>query len=330
MVKIYKRYVMKAVTLLILLMPFAPDGVWGQTRQLIPTSFESQRFFATPLVGENGTLRLLVDTSGPSLPGMYVLSHQATSRLKLPTVQCNFYGTTLSLTEPFPSAPTLPVAKQTPCHSVAFVDSRIDTMSWDGELGASYLMGFVWTFDYPKKQLWHEPDSWKPSADMHATPIGLVKNSRGENAGGVPRITVVIYDQPIDVALETGAPTFTIKLQGDTQPTYSGSSYLAKSTIDQLLHDHPDCCSVLMGDHQNRMIEIRKIKIAGWLIGPVWFAEVPDTNFSRNVPGLGQLVDKPIHGVAGPNIFDHFAMTLDYQTDYAWFDCASGCAVADK
>jgi hypothetical protein len=86
----------------------------------------------------------------------------------------------------------------------------------------------------------------------------------------------------------------------------------------------------LVNEHKSRLIEIPNIKVAGWRIGPVWFAEVPDAYFSRNTPGVGQLVDKPVHGVAGPNIFEHFSMTLDYQTGKAWFSCASGCSVADK
>jgi hypothetical protein len=239
-------------------------------------------------------------------------------------------GTTFTVVKPFHSNPVLPVVKGTPCNAVALVDSRFEATNSEGSLGASYLMHFIWTFDYSKGQLWREPDSWKPGATMHPTVMGLQKNEKGENAGGDPRITVWIGDQAIDMALLTGAPSFPIKLQGNAQPTYRGSSYLAASTIDQILRDHPGCCSVLVNEHKSRLIEIPNIKVAGWRIGPVWFAEVPDAYFSRNTPGVGQLVDKPVHGVAGPNIFEHFSMTLDYQTGKAWFSCASGCSVADK
>jgi hypothetical protein len=313
-----------------LLITTTVGSAWGQARQLIPTSYEAGRFFAAPEIAGGNTVRLLVDTAGPSIFGLYGISDKAARRLNLPAAPCNVSGATITTVKPFHSNPELPVAKGTPCNSVAFVDSRFDAMNSDGCLGDKYLMHFIWTFDYPKKQLWHEPDSWKPSATMHGTSMGFLKNEKGENLGGVPRITIWVGDESIDMVLKTGAPAFHNKSPPDVQPAYSGSSFLAKSSIDQLLHDRPDCCSVVIDDHQNRMIEIQKIKIAGWLVGPVWFAELPDAFFSRYSSDGGREVDMPVHGVAGPSIFDHFSMTLDYQTEKAWLACASGCSVANN
>lgn len=320
----------RALVLIGLIVTTTAGNAWAQARQLIPTSYEAGRFFATQEIGGANTVRLLVDTAGPSIFGLYGMSDKAATRLNLSASPCKALGATLMAVKPFHSNLELPVAKGTPCNSVAFVDSRFDATNLDGCLGAQYLMHFIWTFDYSKKQLWHEPDSWKPSSGMHATIMSLLKNERGEIVGGEPRITIWVEDEPIDMALVTGAPTFTIKFQGNTQPSYSGSSYLAKSFVDQLLHDHPDCCSVVINDHQNRMIEVQKIKVAGWLIGPVWFAEVPDAYFSHSSSGLGRVVDKPVHGAAGPNIFGHFSMTLDYRKENAWFTCASGCSAANN
>jgi hypothetical protein len=313
-----------------LLIAVAVCGAQAQTSQLIPTSYEAGRFFATPQIAGSKAVRLLVDTGGPSILGLYGISDKAATRLGLSVAPCSVSGTTIIVVRPSHNNPVLPAAKGTPCGAVAQVDSRFGAANWEGDLGAGYLIHFIWTFDYPKKQLWREPDSWKPDVTMHPVAMGLQKNDKGESAGGVPRITVWIGDRPIDMALETGAPTFTIKLQGDARPTYSGSSYMAASTIDQILRDDPGCCSVLINEHKIRTIEIPNIKIAGWRVGPAWFVEMPDANFSRNTPGVGQLVDMPVHGVVGSNVLNHFSMTLDYHAGKAWFNCASGCAAANN
>jgi len=305
-------------------------SVWAQTRQLIPTSYETGRFVATLRVGETNTLRLLVDTSGPSFFGLYELSGNAIKRFNLPVAPCNISGATIDLVKPFSGSEDLPVVTGTPCNSVAIAQTRPDIDGWDGYIGDGYLMHFIWTFDYPKKQLWREPESWKPSAGMYAAKLGFRKNKRGEKQWGTPRITLLVDGEPIDMKLDTGAPTFTIKQTGyqQTTPAISGSSYITKSTIDRLIQDHPDCCVVMLRDHGVRVIKVTKLEIAGWVIGPVWFAEAPDAVFSNASGGGSMDMDKPVYGAAGPNIFDHLSMTLDYRTDTAWFACVSGCYAA--
>jgi hypothetical protein len=305
-------------------------NAWAQGRQLIPTSYEDGRFVATPHVDGTNTLRLLVDTAGPSYFGLYELSDKAIKRFNLPVAPCNVSGATVSLVKPFYRTSGLPTVAGSPCHSVAIAQSHYDATHWDGCIGDGYLMHFIWTFDYPAKQLWREPDNWKPSAAMHATKLGFLKDAKGESLWGSPRITLIVDGQPLDMKLQTGAPRFLIRLAGNTQALPSGSSYLTKSTIDQLLLNHPDCCEVMLGGRGIRVIKILKLEVAGWIVGPVWFAEAPDALFPAGPGGGAKYMDKQVYGAAGSNIFDHFSMTLDYRTDTAWFACASGCSSAGK
>ena len=37
------------------------------------------------------------------------------------------------------------------------------------------------------------------------------------------------------------------------------------------------------------------------------------------------MMDKPVEGTVGANVFQHFVMTIDYPHATAWFRCVTGC-----
>ena len=205
----------------------------------------------------------------------------------------------------------------------------------DGILGAGYMPHFVWTFDYPAKILRIESDDWKPAAEAHPAKLGFQRNDRGGMASGMPRITLTIDGQPLDMLLDTGATAFPtqkgIQAAGtDVVHGVGTTSYVTTSVMNRWHQQHPSWRMVEDGDEfegsKSRLIEVPKVQIAGWLIGPVWFTERADTNFGSN--GISQYTDEDVHGAAGANLFRYFSMTLDYPRETAWFKCVRHCVAA--
>ena len=109
---------------------------------------------------------------------------------------------------------------------------------------------------------------------------------------------------------------------------YGVTSYITTGVLERWHRAHPDWRVVTDGDdlfgpkHTMRLIEVPKLEIAGWTVGPVWFTERPDRNF-REV--MSSYMDKQVEGAVGGNVFGHFAMTIDYPHATAYFRCVRGC-----
>ncbi len=307
----------------------------ASTRERLPTSYEAGHFFVTPQTRDGKAFRLVVDTGGPGGSGFYVLSAQIARELNLPVARCDLGGERFDVVKPFPFQlhKDLPVVGGTPCGAVALSrDGYKPVAAENGSLGAGYLPHFVWTFDYPAQTLWREPVDWKPAAGEHATKLGFATNGKGGKATGLPRITLTVEGQPLDMLLDTGAtasPT-TKGLQATGMDVVRGigtTSYITTSVMNRWHREHPHWRVVADGDelggYKARLIEVPRVEIAGWLIGPVWFTERADRAFGSN--GISQYTDEDVHGAAGANLFRHFSMTLDYPRDTAWFKCVRNC-----
>ena len=66
----------------------------------------------------------------------------------------------------------------------------------------------------------------------------------------------------------------------------------------------------------NDLIEVPSVGLAGFDIGPVWFARRPDGNFTR---WMSQWIDRQIVGAIGGNVFRTCRMALNYPTRSATF-----------
>jgi hypothetical protein len=327
------------------LLAISTGNALAEQRELIPTSYEAGHFFATPEKEGGGSLRLIVDTGGPGGSGLYVLGSKAVSRLGLRSSSCDLGGETDILVGRFSFAhgKRLPVVDRTPCGAVAFTQDRYQAIAdEDGSLGAGYLPHFRWTFDYPRMQLWLEPGDWKAGPDLHQAKLGFVRNQRGEKGTGMPRISLMVDGQTLDMLLDTGATAYPTAAGGSAQRLrvehgIGVTSYVTSSVIDRWHKKHPTWRIVEDGDEygnlKSRIIEVPHVQIAGWMIGPVWFTERPDVNYSDADGGMSSYTDKPVVGSAGANILGYFVMTLDYPDypeDTVWFGCAVACATASK
>ena len=104
--------------------------------QTIPTHYEAGHFYATPQTASGSSLRLLVDTGGGGVAGMYWLSAAAAQRLGLQTGTCAVGGQSLTVATPPAYKPGQePPMPAGPCPGKLMVNPQ--PYSDDGQLGAA-------------------------------------------------------------------------------------------------------------------------------------------------------------------------------------------------
>ncbi|MBS0464074.1 MAG: hypothetical protein JSS03_03685 [Proteobacteria bacterium] len=314
---------------------------YADKRMSIPVDYEAGHYYAVPETTGGQRLRLLVDTGGAGGSGLYVINAPTAKRLGLKVDDCalgdEHAGVVAAIG--WREGKALPVSAHSACNAVALVSKDYGlTEGIDGVLGAGYLPGHVWTFDYPDKRLWLEPVAWRPAATAHRTELGFELNEHGGLATGFPRIQIHVDGQAVDLLLDTGAtakPT-AVGERASGIPTVRGigvTSYITTGVFNRWHSAHPNWRVVGAGDDllgsrfESRLIEVPQIEVAGWKLGPVWFTERPDGAFRGQ---MSQWMDRPIDGSLGANVLAHFVMTLDYPRRALWLDCAHGCGASGK
>lgn len=305
--------------------------------QTLPTHYEAGHFYAAPETADGASLRLLVDTGGGGVAGMYWLSAKAVQRLGLKTGTCTVDGNALPVATPPAYRPgqQLPPSSG-PCAGKLLVNPG--PYPDDGQLGATYLGSRVWTFDYPRRQLRTEAGDWRPDPSAHRAPLGFQTDAHGKVVQHFPRIVVRIGGEPLNMLLDTGAtahPSASGKAATgiETVHGFGVTSYITTSTLERWHQAHPAWTMVEDGDDlmaprfKARLIEVPAVEIAGWSVGPVWFTERPDQAFHGM---MASLMDASPEGAIGANVLARFSMTIDYPHATAWFRCAGDCTAAAR
>lgn len=305
----------------------------ADSAQVVPTTYEAGHFYAVPETRDGQRLKLLVDTGGGGGGGMYWITKAAAQRLHLATSTCTVGSQHLTVARlpDYKPGHGLPIPLPGPCGKVMLINDEYDV---DGQLGAGYLPGRLWTFDYPAQRLSLENPTSRPDPVAHKAALGFPNDDKGRPVGGMARIVVRIDGQPLDMLLDTGAtahPTAEGQ-RASGLPTVNGygvTSYILTSVFNRWHQAHPGWRVVEKGDdlfgpkNTARLIEVPQLEIADWSVGPVWFTERGDQGFHAL---MDPMMDKPPQGAIGGNVFEHFRMTLDYPHRYAYFRCASGCS----
>ncbi|MBD8898069.1 hypothetical protein [Rhodanobacter sp. DHG33] len=321
-----------------------PAAAPSATARVLPTVYEAGHFYAVPETVDGQKLRLIVDTGGGGgAIRLYWVTAETADRLHLKTHTCKLDDGSATVAELPEYKPNLGLPPPTsgPCGKGLMVQDVSRNPSWNahdsGQFSGSYMYSQgIWTFDYPQRRLVLQGQPWRPDSEAHATHLGFQRDDQGRATLGYPRIVIHVDGQPLDMLLDTGAtahPTAEGEQATDT-PTVNGigvTSYITTSVFNRWHQAHANWRVVTNGDdyfgpkHPMRLIEVPKVEIAGWSVGPVWFTERPDAPFHGM---MSSLMDKQVEGSVGANVFQHFVMTLDYPGEKAWFRCATGCKPA--
>lgn len=306
------------------------------TAQTVPTQYAAGHFYATPQTASGQTLRLIVDTGGGGTANLYWFTEATAQKLHLAAAGCKLDGRAVkAVTAPvYQKQAALPPALG-PCAGKVLVNA--ESYSYDGQLGASYLGTRVWTFDYPHQVLRTEGSAWRHDVAAKPANLGFQKDDTGGVTQYFPRIVMRVDSIPINMLLDTGAtahPTAAGKAASGTETEADGmgvTSYITTRMFDIWHKKHPDWRVIENGDDllgtqfSARLIEVPKVQIAGWTVGPIWFTERPNKAFHKM---MARIMDETPEGAVGGNVLSHFSITIDYPKAKAWFTCAQGCVAA--
>ena len=89
----------------------------------------------------------------------------------------------------------------------------------------------------------------------------------------------------------------------------------ARQTQGWVIHSH-EVIEAAQSGTGARMIRVPDVRVAGIQVGPVWFTERPDRNFTVGMSGD---MSGPVEGALGGNAYRDLSMTVDYPNGRAAF-----------
>lgn len=301
--------------------------------QVLPTRYDQDRFFATPVTADGQHLTFFADTGG----GLFI-AQAAVKRLGLTvrTAHMDEQDVQAAALPPFSPRASIPaVATEGGVLPVVPPDNGPGAFIYrdvDGLLGQAWFKGRVWTFDYPgRRLLLRTPGDLPRHSPEHVVPIGFKASAAGVRQSNYPRIQATILGQPLDLLLDTGATTNltpeALSTVADGRPAIRATSFIVASVFDRWHAQHPEWRLVehAEGGSGQAMIEVPRVTVAGYTVGPVWFTRRRDAAFHDF---MSQFMDKQIEGSLGGNALRHFRVTLDYPRAIAVFEEPTTRAVA--
>jgi hypothetical protein len=293
----------------------------AQTLVALPTRFVSDRFFVTPVTTRGDTLLLFTDSGGG---GPWVIRPVLERLGGTPRFLAVEDGDSVFSGGKFPTfkpGASIPTALGQPDGSlIGFGTKAMPEMEGAvGMLGQRWFAGRVWVVDYPGKQLsvYDTPPAPIPFGE-HTIPMTLKKPPQASH----PRIRVLIDGDTIDMLLDTGAtsqltPTAVRLLGGG--PEIRASSFVAQRLTDRWRAKHPEWRIIARGEvgTGSDLIEVPNVNVAGYDVGPVWFAMRTNAPYDNM---MKQLMDRPILASLGGNAFRSFRLTMDYPNQRVTFE----------
>jgi len=289
---------------------------------VIPTRYDEHRFIATPVTADNSTMSLFTDSAG-----QLFLYEDAITRLHFSTETVD--GTKLVALPNFKPDKMIPQAlgKGDPRFFIrTSPDGDFGKLhaNDDGFLGQQWFAGRVWTFDYPNKTLlWRAANDLPQHDKDHEVKLGFKTAPSGRRQQNYARIQIEVAGETIDLLLDTGASNLlsesALKQIGDGRPALRATSFLTQSVFEKWKKAHPDWrvlenIKALTGD---AMIEVPKVKIAGFTVGPVWFTVQSDESIHK---AMDSLMDKPPQGALGGSALHYLRVTVDWPNAIAVFE----------
>lgn len=282
----------------------------------LPVVVESHRWFLQTKTADGLDLRLYLDSAG----GLY-LTKAAAERLKLEIRHVTTEQGEIDLV-PFPrlADPQIPHPKvdSVPVFTKSVFEGE------DGMLGAPWFAGHTFTFDYPNRRLVLREQSEFPAVPAeHVVAIGFPRDAKGDPTMPYGRISMIVDGKTFDMLFDTGA---TIDLTESAMKVLGGAaqqratSFITQSVFDGWRAAHPEWRVVEAADRTfdgAPLIEVPKVTVGGFDVGPVWFTWRPDRAFHER---MAQWMDKPAEGALGGSAFHTLRITVDWIRGRAAFE----------
>jgi hypothetical protein len=306
--------------------------------QDLPARFEANRVYVVPTLANGQTMRFYTDSGG----GLNMLCRAAAEKLGIATRPADpelerELGMDVALAHLPPFAPGKSVPPNAEGFDSLIVHDCVDQPGMphsdfgDGFLSSRWLAGRIWTWDYPRGHLRLEGSSYVPDPKAHAVDLGFVARKPGEPGPVFARIAIAVDGKPLQMLFDTGATTVltpaALAAVKDDLPAQRAANFITHDTLETWHTAHPGWHVIEKAEARSgeRMIAVPTVDIAGYRTGPVWFTERATVNFRE---GMSSMMDKPIEGAIGGDLFRHFVITVDYPRAKAYFFCANGCADA--
>ncbi len=296
----------------------------AQTTKKIPAQFKADRIFVQPVTDSGFKLTLYTDTGG----GANMLFKNTVEKLGLKTESLRM-GKNAVLMVPFPKfkpGNSIPAPlNKPPFGENMYVpgNSQVEINGADGFLGRTWFAGKIWELDYAGKSVGVMDSVRTPDIDKsHLVQLGFQKDTSGNKTTFFPRLTAEIDGDTLNFLFDTGAQVSlkdsAYNSLNDGQPQERGTSFIVKTIFEKWKKNHPDWKVVENADKvlNMPMIEVPKVSVGGYNVGPVWFTMRPDNNFYNF---MSRWMDKQVDGALGGSTFHYFKIILNYPGEYAIF-----------
>ena len=284
---------------------------------LLPTEYLENRFVVVPITEAGRKLRFYTDSAG-----VCILSFEAAEEENLPitsdgpnkTCSMPTFRADASVPPPLKTSFRLATRKD--------IGENVEP-GVDGMLGQQWFGGYTWTFDYPAKKLyWRAPGDLPKHTPDHEAKLYFKTDGKGVRLNNFARIQIAVDGEKISFTLDTGAedvlPPAALKEVGDGRPADRATSFLAQSIYEKWHAKHPDWKVITTPSLTGReLIEVPKITLGGYEVGPVWFSVQPDSAFHKF---MAQWTDQPTEGSIGGSAFKYFRMSVDWPNAVAVFE----------
>ncbi len=291
----------------------------GET--VLPARYDEHRFIVEPTTKSGKKLSFYTDTGG----GLFIYKDSAerlnliepdrtdNSPLDFPTFEKNS-----AIPEPLGSNGKIYLLEKTQKGS-QFINAL------DGMLGQAWFADRKWIFDYPNQKLILADSRCHTTnkTPNRTVELGFKTDDAGKRILSFPRITIEIDGEVIDMLFDTGATTDltenALKILGQEKSASRATSFITSSMFEKWRKNNPNWRIIEKAElnTDEAMIEVPKIKIADYEVGPVWFTRRDDKNFHEY---MTQFMDKKIEGAIGGNTLRFFKVTVDYPRATAMFE----------
>jgi hypothetical protein len=287
------------------------------TKQTLPSEFRQDLIYVTPRLADGTKVRFYTDSGG----GFNAISKSIVAKQNWPTQQIQdgdrkFDTVSFPALDPKASIPL-------PSGVTDLVSTDLDSVEpgVGGFLGNRWFGGKILEFDYLGKSLSILKD-WRPTAKQQQHRAQL--SFKAVPNFNWPRIRIEVDGKPLEMLFDTGAA---IRLTGDALAEFKlplgttiGGSFITKTRFNEWVANHPEWKVIPVGDQSGDqavpLIRVPEVRIAGWTVGPVWFAQRADTNF---IDYMSQMMDQPIEGAIGGSALKYFKIVADYPGGAAYF-----------